>query len=205
MKKPNVQTSNLFYLFKRERGSETVGDLVGPIQESQIANLKLKYFENDTDVEILNEETFKLLYFDDFIDNFKALWAEQLQVYLAEMNIESHEALYILNDDGTFSEIEEEKEDEYDENTTIIEHLLIPEVGLIYIDPEADGLRFQILLSADPVLAGQIACKMAKFTQGVMEFNIDEHIYEDLDGVEHTGQNAIQVYNMEKLGYTNLN
>lgn len=203
--KQKVQECQLFYLFIRNKQTSEIEDLMGPIYEESIEKLQNEYFENDPAVEILNEETFKIIYQQDYEANFLDNWADQIFYYLHSKfnDLDLQVTTFAIGENDSVEEMDSQKE--YSESTEYEDILLIGRVGILKYDYINSKILLFANIDADATLTSQLALEVFKYCHHVVDFEVSEHYYETEKGEVYNEQDAIDKFYNDNLFVTNLN
>lgn len=183
--------SRFFLLTKTEDGK--LAEFVGPVLQDDLEEITLNEFDEDDKVETLDETMFKILYFEEYLNDFAHNWPDYISTLLDDNDIE-HD---IVSD----YESDEDDEDDYNFETNN-EVILIYNFGSIYFQ---DGkLLFHIQLDSNPVDVSKLSMELSKYIE-FCDFEIDEKVFVDDTGQEFIGDEADYVFEINKFYSLNLN
>lgn len=203
--KQKVHKSDLFYLFIRKKGTQDLFELTGPIFEEGIESLKYDHFDNDPELEVFNEDTFKVVYQSEYETHFINHWAHQFYCHLNSKfnNLEIHVLTYAIGEDDEIEEMNHEKE--YPECTVFEDTLIIQKVGVFKYDHTHSKIYLYADMDADATLTAKISLELHKYCHQVIEFDVFDHFYETEDGEVCLNEDAMENFNRDNLFVVNAN
>ena len=143
-----------FILFEKE--NDKILEQSSPIFEDEIDIVKSEQFFNTNSVENLQESIFRLLYFEDYKENFNAYWFEFIETFLISINFEL-ELFY-----------EEEKDCAYNELIMIVRD-----------EEELDKFYLHFSIENDPSTVFYITQNLIQYSENLFELNVGESFYFD--------------------------
>ncbi len=158
-----IKDKHTYFLFTKNKEGNII-DFSGPLFDDEVEQCRIEYFENLHDVDSLQEETFKILYNDDYLRDFHNNWTDYIGCLLDKLE---------LDFDMIGVSIDEEEEDPEAEN---FDFELDDEVIVVYnictIKKNDDVITIQFNFEAKPYDVANLMLNLHKYCLDVIEVEI---------------------------------
>lgn len=166
-----------YFLFTRDSNSNLT-KFLGPVFDEEIEQYKVESFDNHKNVEALDEETFKLIYSDDYLKDFDNNWTDYVACLFDKLELD-FDIIVVGQSDDPDLDIEEEEDNDpsefYDGEELIIIH------DLCAIKREENDLCIQFHFESDSTHAAILVLEMQKYCQDLFEITILKPSQEEID------------------------
>jgi hypothetical protein len=185
-----------YFLYTRTE-SGLIDDFVANVFEEEIEETKISAFEINDKVEIMEEDTFRMIHPEEYYEDFYNNWTDYVDTLL-----EKHGYVTDIHNPDVPDD-DYEKTETYDINKDIIDVL---DICIITKDKDDIFIRFDI--EANPVDVAYIMQQLIKHTETVFEIVVDEYIHAkvtDNGATLYYGADAVTQYFNDKLLQYDLN
>jgi hypothetical protein len=201
-----LEIEHSYFIFERNL-SKDIDELFGPLLNEEIQEIKKDLFEDSKTVEILDEKTFKTLYFEEYVSAFTMYWYDFIETLSIRLQFQ-YEIFCSENDGVMFLDNDnEDHQEELDflsnENNldSNIQNIIFYGLCDIYrdTDDEHNILYVSISLDADPSIVSYFIHQLTLYCLDVFELKIVEPHYIDQNDDYHESEDAIEVFGIENF------